>query len=107
MKVILTGSTGTVGSAVLQRCLSHPKITSVVALTRRPLDVQDPKLNNIIHKDFLKYDEKVIDQLKGAEACIWYVSFDEIVTRVERRLIATAGRSAHQHLAKKCTSTTP
>ena len=72
MKIILTGSTGTVGSAVLKRCIAHPSITSIVALTRRPLDVKDAKLSNIIHKDFLKYDKDVLDQLRGAEACIWY-----------------------------------
>lgn len=72
MKVFITGSTGTVGGGVLQRCLSHPQITSVVALTRRPLEVKNPKLNNIIHKDFLTYDDEVMAQLKGAEACIWY-----------------------------------
>lgn len=72
MKIIVTGSTGTVGSAVLQRCIDHPDVTSVVALTRRSLDISDPKLNNIIHKDFLNYDKEVLDQLKGAEACIWY-----------------------------------
>ena len=73
MKIILTGSTGTIGSAVLQRCLTHPSITSIVALTRRPIDVKDPdnKLNNIIHKDFLNYPQPIIDQLQGAEACIW------------------------------------
>ena len=74
MKVIITGSTGSVGSAVLERCIEHPSITSVVALTRRPLELKDPKLNNIIHKDFLKYDNDVLEQLKGAEACIWYVA---------------------------------
>ncbi len=71
MKVIVTGSTGTVGSAVLQQCIENPAVTSVVALTRRPLEVKDPKLNNIIHKDFLNYDEEVLKQLKGAQACIW------------------------------------
>lgn len=72
MKVFITGSTGTVGGGVLQRCLGHPQITSVVALTRRPLDIKDPKLNNIIHKDFHTYPPEIVDQLKGAEACIWY-----------------------------------
>ena len=72
MKVFITGSTGTVGGGVLQRCLGHPGITSVVALTRRPLEIKNPKLNNIIHKDFLNYDDAVVEQLKGAQACIWY-----------------------------------
>lgn len=74
MKVFVTGSTGRVGGCVLERCLAHPQITSVVALTRRPLDIKHPKLNNIIHKNFLEYDDAVIDQLRGAEACIWCAS---------------------------------
>lgn len=74
MKVLITGSTGRVGGCVLERCLAHPQITSVVALTRRPLDIKNPKLNNVIHKNFLEYDDAVIEQLKGAEACIWYAS---------------------------------
>jgi uncharacterized protein YbjT (DUF2867 family) len=71
MKVILTGSTGLIGSGVLKRCLSHPSITSIVALTRRPLEAKDPKLNNIIKKDYLTYSQAEIEQLQGAEACIW------------------------------------
>ena len=71
MKVILTGSTGLIGSGVLKRCISHPEITSVVALTRRPIESKDPKINNIIKSDYLQYTQSEIDQLKGAEACIW------------------------------------
>ena len=72
MKVILTGSTGTVGSSVLHRCIEHPSITSIVALTRRKLEVQSPKLHNIIKTDYLKYEKEELDQMRGAEACIWY-----------------------------------
>ncbi|KAK3684699.1 hypothetical protein LTR37_020029 [Vermiconidia calcicola] len=75
MKIILTGATGWIGSSVLARCVAHPSITSIVALTRRPLPDNDTtkahKLHNIVHEDFLKYDERTIAQLKGAEACIW------------------------------------
>lgn len=71
MKVIITGSTGTVGSGVLQEAVANKEVTSIVALTRRPLDIKDPKLNNIIQTDYTKYDKSVVDQLRGAEACIW------------------------------------
>lgn len=106
MKIILTGSTGWIGSGVLQRCISHPSITSIVALTRRPIEVKDPKLNNIVHKDFLNYDQDVLDQLKGAEGCIWCVY--ELCTIFEQ-LAETefTGSSARQHLAKRSISTTP
>lgn len=85
MKVILTGSTGLIGSGVLERCLSHPSITSIVAFTRRPLDSKDPKLKNIIKKDYLNYEQSEIDQMKGAEACIWVLGSP------------TSGKEVHAH----------
>jgi uncharacterized protein YbjT (DUF2867 family) len=75
MKIILTGATGWIGGGVLKRCLALQHITEVVALTRRPMDdVKDPKLENIVHKDFMTYDEDTISKLKGADACIWSVA---------------------------------
>lgn len=60
-----------VGSAVLQQCISHPEVTSIVALTRRPLEVQDPKLESVIVKDFLTYEDDVVEKMKGSVGCIW------------------------------------
>ncbi|KAK5118810.1 hypothetical protein LTR62_000019 [Meristemomyces frigidus] len=73
MKIILTGCTGFIGGATLARCLAHPSITSIVVLTRRPLQTTHSKLTTIILSSFLPagYTPEVITQLKGAEACIW------------------------------------
>lgn len=71
MKVIVSGVTGFIGGAVLQRCLEHPSISSVIALSRREVDVKHPKLQTVIQKDFTKYDAAVLEQLKGAETCLW------------------------------------
>lgn len=71
MKVLLTGSTGLIGSGVLKQCISNPNITSIIAMTRRPIDTKDPKLTNLIKKDYHTYTESEISQLGGAEACIW------------------------------------
>lgn len=71
MKVILGGGTGTIGGAVLRRLIELPSVSSIVALSRRELDVKDPKVQTVIVKDFSKYDAEVIAQLEGAEACIW------------------------------------
>jgi uncharacterized protein YbjT (DUF2867 family) len=71
MKVILTGSTGFVGREILNQCLAHPAITSVVALSRRELPQHD-KLKVAVIEDFLSYPESVREDIKGAEACIWY-----------------------------------
>jgi hypothetical protein len=74
MKVILTGVTGFIGSEVLTQCLCDPTITSVVALSRRPLlaDItKDPKVSVVIMEDFTVYSEEVISKMEGADACIW------------------------------------
>ena len=73
MKIILLGSTGFIGKDVLDQCLKNPPITSIIALSRRdlPREVANPKLTVVIIKDFKLYPESVLEQLKGAKACIW------------------------------------
>lgn len=71
--IILTGATGTAGSAVLAYALTSPAVSRISILSRRPVKLAEnqPKANVIIHKDFEHYPEEVLDQLKGANGCIW------------------------------------
>lgn len=71
MKIIITGATGRIGGGALQSALTDPSIKSVVVLSRREINVQHPKLQTIIKKDFLDYTPEELSQLEGAEACIW------------------------------------
>ncbi len=74
MKVILSGVTGFIGSEVLNQCRANPEITSIIALSRRPLSTditKDPQVEIIVMKDFTTYSKEVIEQLEGADACIW------------------------------------
>jgi nucleoside-diphosphate-sugar epimerase len=75
MKVVLTGSTGFIGSKVLTQSLANPAVTSLVALSRRKLTdpvCSDPKLKTVIVEDFTAYLDEVLEECAGAEACIWY-----------------------------------
>ncbi|KAJ7070708.1 hypothetical protein C8F01DRAFT_975646 [Mycena amicta] len=77
MHIVLTGATGRVGGAVLRSCLASAAVTKLSILSRRDfplpggegLDVQ--KATVIVHKDYESYPPSLIEQLKGAEACIW------------------------------------
>ncbi|KAL8812748.1 MAG: hypothetical protein Q9223_007213 [Gallowayella weberi] len=85
MKIILTGSTGFIGSHVLESALSHPAITSIIALSRRQLPIIHPKLHVVILSDFLNYSQDTLEVCKGAEACIWCLG-------IARSLSAEANR---------------
>jgi uncharacterized protein YbjT (DUF2867 family) len=85
MKIIITGATGFIGGAVLQRCLRLPAVTSIVVLSRRALTFKDPKMKVIIHEDFAEYPTAMLAEIAGADACIWYVSF---IKRVQGRMLS-------------------
>lgn len=72
--LILTGATGLVGSAVLHHMLGDAAVSRVSILSRRPVDMakgHEDKVKVIIHKDFSKYDQAVLEQLKDAQGCVW------------------------------------
>jgi nucleoside-diphosphate-sugar epimerase len=74
MKFIITGCTGFIGGEVLFQCLHNPSITSIIALSRRKLPGairKDPKLKVIVMEDFRSYSQSVLDEIAGADACIW------------------------------------
>lgn len=82
MKIILTGATGVVGLECLRIALLHPDVKEVIALGRRPVSVPEgsvsetekARLRNVVVKDMgTEYPQEIKDQLKGADACIWYV----------------------------------
>ena len=68
IKAIITGATGMVGKGVLLECLKSDQVASVLIINRRPINMQHPKLKEIIHKDFFNLDP-IKDQLKGYNAC--------------------------------------
>ncbi|GCB25706.1 hypothetical protein AAWM_08591 [Aspergillus awamori] len=76
MKIILTGSTGFIGHQILTQCLQNPHITSITALSRRPIPTKNPKLTVKLVEDFLIYPESLLQELRGAEACIWAIGIN-------------------------------
>ncbi|KAJ7446720.1 hypothetical protein FB451DRAFT_1291293 [Mycena latifolia] len=86
MKIILTGTTGFIGTEVLAQCLRNPGITSIVVLSRRPLPdtlSADPKVQVNVMKDFKIYPQEVVKQLEGADACIWSMGTTDAIPELE------------------------
>jgi nucleoside-diphosphate-sugar epimerase len=71
MKVILTGATGFVGSEIVAQLLERSEIDEVTCLTRRPVNLQSPKLRTILHDDFTRYNKDLATKLAEHSACIW------------------------------------
>ncbi|MGI9550999.1 MAG: NAD-dependent epimerase/dehydratase family protein [Aurantibacter sp.] len=70
MKVIITGATGMVGKGVLLECLDSPKIAQVLVVNRNSLEMQHPKLEEILLSDFTQI-ASVSDKLVGYDACFF------------------------------------
>lgn len=70
MNVIITGSTGMVGKAVLLECLESPYIGKVLVINRHSLEMQHPKLEELLLTDFLRV-EAIRDQLSGYDVCFF------------------------------------
>lgn len=79
MHLVLTGATGTVGSAVLKNCLADPAVTRLSILSRRPVPQAQghSKANVIIHSDFTTYPREVLSQLEGVKGCIWALGISQ------------------------------
>lgn len=74
MKIILTGATGFAGGQALKACIAHPEINSIIVLSRRELSpdlASSSEVKVIIHKDFSTYPDTLIQDLSGAQACVW------------------------------------
>lgn len=67
-KVIITGSSGMLGKAVLLECLESSKIEQVLVVNRSPLDIKHLKLSEVLLKDFTNF-ESIKEALKGYDAC--------------------------------------
>ncbi|RAH54654.1 NAD(P)-binding protein [Aspergillus piperis CBS 112811] len=103
MKIILTGSTGFIGHEILTQCLRNPHITSVIALSRRPLPTNNPKLTVRLVDDFLTYPESLLQELRGAAACIWVIGVNrtrdtETARRINVEYTMAAMRAFGTHL---------
>jgi nucleoside-diphosphate-sugar epimerase len=70
INVVITGVTGMVGEGVLLECLRNRQVDSVLAVSRKALDLTHPKLKVFVAPDFLQIDAAGT-QLRGYDACFY------------------------------------
>ncbi|OOG00093.1 hypothetical protein ASPCADRAFT_203986 [Aspergillus carbonarius ITEM 5010] len=77
MKLIITGATGLLGTELIRQSLQNNKITQVIALARKPIQidhVNSSKLKSVVIRDYGEYPDDVKAEFVGADACIWTVA---------------------------------
>jgi uncharacterized protein YbjT (DUF2867 family) len=77
MKVIVFGASGMVGQGVLRECLRDPRVTAVLAIGRSASDATDPKLRQIVHRDFTDFSS-LEGELGGYDACFFCLGVSSV-----------------------------
>ena len=73
MKVLIAGSTGMVGSLILDNCIKSDEITDIITLLRKPSSIKpDKKVREIIISDFEDYSQhnEIFQNVHAAYFCI-------------------------------------
>lgn len=66
------GASGMVGYAVLQECLQHPDVATVVAVGRKSTGVRHPRYSELLHDDLFDL-RPIADRLTGFDACFYTI----------------------------------
>ncbi len=72
-----------VGKAVLLECIESSNVDSILVINRRSINIDHPKLKEIIHKDFLDIDS-IKENLKGYDACFYCMGISSVGLNEEK-----------------------
>ena len=61
-----------IGQLVLSLCLERADVSKVISITRKKTGIQHPKLTEIIHHDFLQYND-LYELLQGIDICFYCI----------------------------------
>ena len=86
-RVVIVGATGMVGSYALRYALDHSGVESVTAIGRKKLGVSDPKLREVLHRDFADCSA-LAKALSGQDAAVFCLgAYTGAVSDAELRTI--------------------
>ncbi|MEO8584451.1 MAG: NAD(P)H-binding protein [Flavitalea sp.] len=82
MNILITGATGMVGAEVVRQAIQDPSIENITLLIRRPSEFHDPRVTEVILKDFLNYSS-VEYVFANNDACLWCLGISQ--SRVSKK----------------------
>jgi len=69
-RLVIVGATGMVGGCALRYGLDHPPVGRVTAIGRRKLGISHPKLDEVLHQDFVDCSA-LAEALSGQDAAVF------------------------------------
>lgn len=94
MKIILTGATGMVGEGVLLHCLASNQIQKVLVVGRKSIQMDHPKLQELLVPDFLKLED-FSSQLNGYDGCFFCAGISSVGLSEEAYTTITYDTTLH------------
>jgi len=86
-RLVIVGASGMVGGYALRYALEDPAIASVTAIGRRKLGISDPKLKEVLHRDFADCST-LAEVLRGQDAAVFCLgAYTVAVSDTELRTI--------------------
>jgi uncharacterized protein YbjT (DUF2867 family) len=86
-RLVLVGATGMVGGYVLRYALEHPAVGQVTAIGRSKVGILDPKLTEVVHRDFADCSA-LAASLSGQDAAVFCLgAYTGAVSDAELRTI--------------------
>jgi len=77
MNVLLFGASGMVGQGVVRECLLDSDAERVLSIVRAPTGQGDPKLRELVHKDFFDFTA-IEGELSGYDACFFCLGVSSV-----------------------------
>lgn len=79
MKLIIMGGTGLVATELIRQSLAMPEFTSVIAVARRKVELEEDAVNktkfrSLLIEDYEDYPDELKQEFAGADAVVWQVT---------------------------------
>lgn len=68
--VIIVGASGMIGNLILHKCLNRSDVQTVTSITRRKSGINNAKLVELLHSDFLNYSA-IINNFTNKDVCFF------------------------------------
>ena len=99
--ILITGTNGMIGRLILDRCLERTDLAKITSITRKPIGITHPKLQEVLHADFLDFSG-IEQHFANQDTCFFCIGvYTGAVPREEFRKITVEYTRAFAETLKR------